>query len=152
MISRWTPTKSSSVAPCSSGRSQSSWSPWWPAPPCCCGRRRGGPDRGLFHHRGAARAFAFSTIIWLSAYVILSLVQVIANCGVTMCPADPSSTGAQSFEFTFSVSGSDGVEASISIPGFVTVMLGIGLISFVAGAIINGKILRGVKEQTAQGA
>jgi hypothetical protein len=109
-------------------------------------------DRGLFLHRGAARAFTFSTIIWLFVYVVLSLVQVVVNCGITMCPADPSSTGAQSFEFTFSVAGSGGVEASISIPGFVTVMLGIGLISFVAGAIINGKVLRGVKDQAKQGA
>ena len=107
-------------------------------------------DRGLFHHRGAARAFAFSTIVWLSAYVILSLVQVIANCGVTMCPADPSSTGAQSFEFTFSVSGSDGVEASISIPGFVTVMLGIGLISFIVGAIVNARIDGGARHTPKQ--
>ena len=76
---------------------------------------------------------------------VLTLVQVIANCGVTMCPADPSSTGAQSFEFTFSVSGSDGVEASISIPGFVTVMLGIGLISFIVGAIVNARIDGGAR-------
>ena len=109
-------------------------------------------DRGLFHHRGAARAFTFSTIIWLFVYVVLSLVQVVANCGITMCPADPSSTGAQSFEFTFSVAGSGGVEASISIPGFVTVMLGIGLISFIAGAIINGRVLRESQRRSPKGA
>ncbi|MGB4323912.1 MAG: disulfide bond formation protein B [Candidatus Nanopelagicales bacterium] len=94
-------------------------------------------DRGLVHHAGAARVFTFSCIIWLSLTVLLSVFQVLRNCGVGMCTSDPTSAGAQSFEFTFSVSGSGGVDASISIPGFVTVMAGIGLVSFIVGAIIN---------------
>ncbi len=114
------------------------WTPSWRA-----------LDRGLFHHRGAARAFAFSTIVWLSAYVVMSVIQVIANCGLTMCPADPTSTGAQSFQFTFSVSGSDGVEASVSIPGFITVMLGIGVVSFVIGAIVNARIDHGARHKAS---
>jgi NAD(P)-dependent dehydrogenase (short-subunit alcohol dehydrogenase family) len=54
-----------------------------------------------------------------------------------LCPASPTSTGAQSISFTFSVSGSGGEEASISIPGFITVLLFLGLASLVAAIVIN---------------
>jgi hypothetical protein len=42
------------------------------------------------------------------------------------------------------------VEASISIPGFVTVMLGIGLISFIVGAIVNARIDGGARHTPKQ--
>ena len=97
-------------------------------------------DRGLVRHAGAARVFAFSFITWLLAYVVLSSIQVLVSCGLTVCPSDPASTGAQSFMFTFSISGSGGVDASISIPGFVTVMAGIGVASFILGLVLNHRM------------
>lgn len=97
-------------------------------------------DRGLVYHAGAARIFTFSVITWLMAYIILSSFQILVNCGFRACPDDPVSVGAQSFQFTFSVSGSNGVDASVSIPGFVTVMVGIGIVSFIIGSIFNDRM------------
>lgn len=97
-------------------------------------------DKGLLFHRGPARAATFAVIGWLFTYVCLTIWQVIANCGVTMCPANPASTGAQSTQFTFAVTR-DGQETTIiSIPGFITVLLSLGLISLLLGVILNRRL------------
>lgn len=96
-----------------------------------------GWDRGITNHKSPSRVFAYWTIIWLCTYIVMSVIQLLYRCGVTECPASPSSTGAQSISFTFSVSGSGGKEASISIPGFITVLLLLGLASLIAAIVIN---------------
>lgn len=94
-------------------------------------------DYGLRHHFGPSRTFAFSTIIWLSFYLVLSVVQVLVQCGAWMCPANPVSSGERQFFFDFGVTATDGQTTLVSIPGFITVMLGIGVVSFIIGAILN---------------
>jgi disulfide bond formation protein DsbB len=97
-------------------------------------------DYGLVHHYGPSRTWAFASIIWLIFYVIFTIIQIPVQCGAWSCPADPTSSGAQSFTFTISVSGSEGGEAAISIPGFITVMIAIGLLSLIIGAILNHRM------------
>lgn len=97
-------------------------------------------DYGLRHHFGPSRTFAFAAIIWLTIYIALTVYQILVQCGAWLCPADPVSTGQQSFSFTIAVTGTNGVDASITIPGFITVMLGIGVISFIIGAVLNHRL------------
>lgn len=97
-------------------------------------------DTGVLFHRGPARAATFTVIGWLFTYICLTIWQVLANCGVTMCPANPASTGAQSVQFTFAVTR-DGQETTlISIPGFITVLFSLGLLSLLLGIILNRRI------------
>jgi len=96
-----------------------------------------GWDHGVTNHKGPSRVFAYWTIIWLCTYIVLTVIQVLFRCGITSCPANPTSTGAQSISFTFSVSGSGGEEASISIPGFITILLFLGLASLIAAVVLN---------------
>ena len=98
-----------------------------------------GWDHGITNHKSPSRVCAYWAIIWLCTYIILTIIQVLYRCGITECPASPTSTGAQSISFTFSVSGSGGEEASISIPGFITVLLFLGLASLVAAIVINNR-------------
>lgn len=94
-------------------------------------------DRGVTNHKSPSRVFSYWAIIWLCTYIVMTIIQVLYRCGITECPASPTSTGAQSISFTFSVSGSGGKEASISIPGFITVLLLLGLASLIAAIVIN---------------
>jgi hypothetical protein len=96
-----------------------------------------GWDHGITGHKSPARVCAYWSIIWLCTYVVMTIIQVLFRCGITQCPASPTSTGAQSLSFTFMVSGSGGQEASISIPGFITVLLFLGLASLIAAVVIN---------------
>ncbi len=97
-------------------------------------------DDGVLHLRGPARAATFAVIGWLFTYICLTIWQVFANCGVSMCPANPASTGAQSVQFTFAVTR-DGQETTlISIPGFITVLLSLGLLSLLFGVILNRRM------------
>lgn len=97
-------------------------------------------DKGLLFHRGPARAATFTVIGWLFTYICLTIWQVIVNCGVTMCPANSASTGAQSVQFTFAVTRGGQETTIISIPGFITVLLGLGLLSLLLGIILNRRI------------
>lgn len=97
-------------------------------------------DEGLLHHRGPARVATFTAIGWLFSYVCLTIWQVLVNCGVSMCPANPASTGAQSVQFTFSVTRNGTETTIISIPGFITVLLGLGLLSLLFGIILNRRM------------
>lgn len=97
-------------------------------------------DYGVVRHFGPSRTFAFASMTWLAFYLVLTFVQVIVQCGAWLCPTDPVSTGEQSFSFTIAVSGTSGVDASITIPGFITVMLGIGVVSFIVGAVLNHRL------------
>lgn len=94
-------------------------------------------DHGITNHKSPSRVVAYWSIIWLCCYIVLTIFQVLYRCGVTECPASPTSSGSQSISFTFSVSGSGGNEASISIPGFITVLLLMGLASLIAAIVIN---------------
>jgi hypothetical protein len=96
-----------------------------------------GWDHGITKHKSPSRVFAYWTIIWLCTYIVLTVIQVLFRCGITTCPVNPTSTGAQSISFTFSVSGSGGEEASISIPGFITILLFLGLESLIAAVVLN---------------
>ena len=97
-------------------------------------------DYGLVHHWGPSRTWAFASIIWLAFYVLFTIGQIFVQCGDWSCPADPSSSGSLGWVFTLSVSDTAGKEASISIPGFITVMIGIGLLSLIIGAALNHKM------------
>ncbi len=103
-------------------------------------------DTGVLFHRGPARAATFTVIGWLFTYICLTIWQVIANCGVTMCPANPASTGAQSTQFTFAVTRNGTETTIISVPGFITVLLSLGLISLLAGVILNRRIGKKTKK------
>jgi hypothetical protein len=94
-------------------------------------------DHGITNHKSPSRVFAYWTIIWLCTYIVMTVIQVLYRCGITECPASPTSSGSQSISFTFSVNGSGGKEASISIPGFITVLLLLGIASLIAAAVIN---------------
>lgn len=97
-------------------------------------------DEGLLNHRGPARVATFTVIGWLFSYVCLTIWQVLVNCGVSMCPANPASTGAQSVQFTFSVTRNGTETTIISIPGFITVLLALGLLSLLFGIILNRRM------------
>ncbi len=97
-------------------------------------------DEGLLHHGGPARVATFTVIGWLFSYVCLTIWQVLVNCGVSMCPANPASTGAQSVQFTFSVTRNGTETTIISIPGFITVLLALGLLSLLFGIILNRRM------------
>lgn len=97
-------------------------------------------DEGLLHHRGPARVATFTVIGWLFSYVCLTIWQVLVNCGVSMCPANPASTGAQSVQFTFSITRNGTETTIISIPGFITVLLALGLLSLLFGIILNRRM------------
>lgn len=94
-------------------------------------------DHGITNHKSPSRVFAYWTIIWLCTYIVTTVIQLLYRCGITECPASPTSSGAQSISFTFSVTGSGGKEASISIPGFITVLLLLGIASLIAAVVIN---------------
>ena len=94
-------------------------------------------DVGLIGRKTPSRLITLTFVIWLSTYMALTIYQVLRNCGVTMCPADPISTGPQNIVFTFSLYRSGDETASISIPGFITVMLGIGVGSLITAAFVN---------------
>jgi len=94
-------------------------------------------DHGITNHRSPSRAIAYMTIIWLAMYLVLIIIQTLVSCGVSECQANPSSTGSQSVMFTFSVNGSGGNSASISIPGFISVLIFMGLVALIAGLIVN---------------
>jgi hypothetical protein len=96
-----------------------------------------GWDHGILNHKSPSRVCAYWAIMWLCTYLVLTIIQVLYRCGVTECPASPTSSGAQSISFTFSISGSGGNEASISIPGLITVLLFLGLASLVAAIVLN---------------
>lgn len=98
-------------------------------------------DYGLVHHFGPSRTWAFASIVWLVSYVIFSMIQIPVQCGSWTCPADPTSSGSAGYTFTLSVSGAEGGEAAISIPGFITVMIGIGLVSLIIGAVLNHRMV-----------
>jgi len=97
-------------------------------------------DYGLIHHYGPSRTWTFASIIWLMSYVVFTTIQIPVQCDGWSCPADPTSSGNPGWQFTFAVTNDQGADASISIPGFVTVMIGMGLISLIIGAIMNHKM------------
>ena len=94
-------------------------------------------DHGITNHRSPSRAIAYMTMIWLAMYLVLIIIQTLFACGAGGCPTNPSSTGSQSVMFTFSINGSGGNSASISIPGFISVLIFMGLVALIAGLIIN---------------
>jgi hypothetical protein len=94
-------------------------------------------DHGITNHRSPSRAIAYMTIIWLAMYLVLIIIQTLVSCGVGECQTNPASTGSQSVMFTFSVNGSGGNSASISIPGFISVLIFMGLVALIAGLIVN---------------
>jgi hypothetical protein len=97
-------------------------------------------DDGVLHLRGPARAATFAVIGWLFTYICLTIWQVLANCGVTMCPANPARTGAQNVQCTCAVTR-DGQETTlISIPGFITVLLSLDPLSLLFGVILNRRM------------
>jgi hypothetical protein len=98
-------------------------------------------DYGLIQHYGPSRTWAFASIIWLTAYLVFSVIQIPVQCGGWSCPADPTSSGNPGWQFTFAITNDQGADSSISIPGFVTVMIGIGLISLIIGAIMNHRMV-----------
>ena len=97
-------------------------------------------DYGIVHHWGPSRTWAFAMIIWLGFYVVFTIFQIPVQCDGWVCPADPTSSGSMGWVFTIGVSDAAGDGGSISIPGFITIMLGIGLVSLIAGAILNAKM------------
>ncbi len=96
-------------------------------------------DYGLVHHYGPSRTWAFASMIWLGFYVVFTLIQVPVQCG-WWCPASPTSSGNPGWELTFSITNDNGVDRSISIPGFVSIMIGVGLISLIIGAVMNHRM------------
>ena len=96
-------------------------------------------DYGLVHHYGPSRTWAFASMIWLSFYVVFTLIQVPVMCGWT-CPADPTSSGGAGWLFTFAITSNSGADATVSVSGFIAVMLGIGFLSLLAGTIMNHKM------------
>lgn len=98
-------------------------------------------DFGLIQHFGPSRTWAFASIIWLMTYVVFTMIQVPVQCGGWSCPADPTSSGNPGWQFTFAITNDQGADASISIPGFVTVMIGIGLLSLIIGAVMNHRMI-----------
>jgi hypothetical protein len=94
-------------------------------------------DHGITNHRSPSRAIAYMSIIWLGMYIVLIILQTMYSCGAGECQSNPSSTGSQSVMFTFSINGSGGNSASISIPGFISVLIFMGLLALIAGLIIN---------------
>ena len=94
-------------------------------------------DHGITNHRSPSRAIAYMTIIWLAMYLVLIIIQTLFTCGAGECQSNPSSTGSQSVMFTFSINGSEGKSASISIPGFISVLIFMGLVALIAGLIVN---------------
>jgi hypothetical protein len=94
-------------------------------------------DHGITNHRSPSRSITYMTIIWLAMYLVLIIIQTTYSCGVGECQSNPSSTGSQSVMFTFSINGSQGKSASISIPGFISVLIFMGLLALIAGLIIN---------------
>ncbi len=97
-------------------------------------------DEGLLHHRGPARVATFTVIGWLFSYVCLTIWQVLVNCGVSACPTNPASTGAQSVQFTFAITRNGTETTLISIPGFITILLALGLLSLLFGIILNRRM------------
>lgn len=98
-------------------------------------------DYGLIEHYGPSRTWAFASIIWLMSYVVFTIIQVPVQCGGWACPVDPTSSGSPGWQFTFAITNDQGADASVSIPGFVTVMIGIGLISLIIGAVMNHRMV-----------
>jgi disulfide bond formation protein DsbB len=94
-------------------------------------------DHGITNHRSPSRAITYMTIIWLAMYLVLIIIQTLYSCGAGECQSNPSSTGSQSVMFTFSINGSQGKSASISIPGFISVLIFMGLLALIAALIIN---------------
>ena len=40
------------------------------------------PDSGLLNHRGFARALSLSVVIWMSVYLVATIVAVLTVCGL----------------------------------------------------------------------
>ena len=97
-------------------------------------------DYGLVHHYGPSRTWAFASMIWLGCYILFTLVQVPVQCGL-WCPADPTSSGGNGWQFTFAITNTSGTDATISISAFVAIMLGIGLLSLIAGSVMNHRMI-----------
>jgi disulfide bond formation protein DsbB len=97
-------------------------------------------DYGLVHHYGPSRTWAFASIIWLGCYILFTLVQVPVQCG-WWCPADPTSSGGKGWQFTFAITNASGTDATISISAFVAIMLGIGMLSLIAGSVMNHRMI-----------
>lgn len=97
-------------------------------------------DYGLVHHYGPSRTWAFASMIWLGCYILFTLVQVPVQCG-WWCPADPTSSGGKGWQFSFAITNASGADATISISAFVAIMLGIGMLSLIAGSVMNHKMI-----------
>ena len=97
-------------------------------------------DYGLVQHYGPSRTWAFASMIGLGCYILFTLVQVPVQCGL-WCPADPTSSGGNGWQFTFAITSAEGADATISISAFVGIMLGIGLLSLIAGAVMNHRMI-----------
>lgn len=97
-------------------------------------------DYGLVHHFGPSRTWAFASMIWLGCYILFTLIQVPVQCG-WWCPADPTSSGGKGWQFSFAITNADGADATISISAFVAIMLGIGMLSLIAGSVMNHRMI-----------
>jgi membrane protease YdiL (CAAX protease family) len=106
-------------------------------------------DHGINNHRSPSRAVTYTVIIWLAMYLFLIIIQTAYSCGAGECQSNPESTGSQSVMFTFSIAGSGGNSASISIPGFISVLIVMGVLALIAGLIINHRV-RGTEDHDAR--
>ena len=50
-------------------------------------------DTGVLRRKGALRIATLTVVAWTSVYLIIIAVTVLPECGLGMCPDDPSSTG-----------------------------------------------------------
>ena len=67
-------------------------------------------DTGVLGRRGALRIATLTVVVWMFVYLIIIAVTVIPECGLGMCPDNPSSTG--------------GIQTPVGIVGFLALVLG----------------------------
>lgn len=87
----------------------------WPAPFAA-------DDHGLLGARGPLRAIALSVIAWVSIDAALIGISVLPECGLGMCPDNPTS------------------DFSLGDLGGVLFIAAIGLVSFVIGFLLNHRL------------
>lgn len=79
-------------------------------------------DTGVMGQRSALRAVAFGAIIWVFVDLVIMTIAVIPECGLGMCPDDPSNIG--------------GIGDTWGL--LLTVVIGAG--SFVVGVVLDRRL------------
>ena len=67
-------------------------------------------DTGVLRRKGVLRIATLTIVVWTLVYLVIIAVTVLPECGLGMCPDDPSSTG--------------GIETPVGIIGFSVFVLG----------------------------